>query len=341
MKLTRILLALAVLVSMAGVAYVAQRSEPSGARMVDAAQKFLATLGDKKDKATFAFDSKERTNWYFIPRQDAEKKPTRNGLGLYEMTEEQRKAALELVAAGTSASGNKKALTIMSLEGILRDVEKNGVNVRNPGWYFFAVFGDPTKTGKWGWRVEGHHLSLNFTLEGSQVVATTPAFFGANPAEIKFGDRKGYRTLQDSEDRARALFNALDDEQKQIAYSKENFPEIGQAKEDPEVKTPIGLAASKMTKSQKEMLVQLLKSYTSRMPEDVAEAELKQVMDAGLDNVHFGYAGGTKIGQPHSYRVHGPTFVVMFLNLQPDGQGNPANHIHSVWRRMKDDFGIN
>lgn len=341
MKLSRILLSVVVLASMAGLAYVGQRAEPSGGAMVEAAQKFLGTLGDKKDKATFAFNDKERTNWYFIPRQNKAKEPTRNGVGLYEMNDEQRKAALELLAAGTSAAGNKKALTVMSLEGILRDTEKNGTNVRNPGWYFFSVFGTPGKTGKWGWRVEGHHLSLNFTLEGNQVLTATPSFFGANPAEIKTGERKGYRTLEDSEDLARKLLKSLSVEQQEVAYRKENFPDIEQAKEDPEVTKAIGLPASKMTPDQKETLVMLLRSYTSRMPEDVAAVEMKLVREAGLENVYFAYAGGLEKGQPHSYRVHGPTFVIMFINAQADSLGNPANHIHSVWRRMKDDFGIN
>lgn len=341
MKLSRILLALAALASMAGLAYVGQRAEPSGARMVEAAQKFLATLGDKKTQATFTFDSPERTNWYFVPRQDAKRQTIRKGVGLYEMSDEQRQAALALVAAGASSSGNKKALTIMSLEGILNDVEKNGQNVRNPGWYFFTVFGEPAKNGKWGWRVEGHHLSLNFTLDGGQVLTATPSFFGANPAEIKYGDNKGYRALGDSEELAGKLFLSLSDDQKQTAYQKENFPEIQQAKATPEVKEPVGLPASKMTDAQKETLMKLLRSYTNRMPEDVGAVEMKMVQEAGLDKVHFAYAGSTDDGKGHTYRVQGPTFVIMFINTQADGQGNPANHIHSVWRRIKGDFGLN
>jgi hypothetical protein len=341
MKVARILLATAVLASMAGLAYVGQRAEPSGGKMVEAAQKFLESLGDKKERATFAFNSKERTNWFFVPLQDKEKKPTRKGVGLYEMNDAQRQAALELLAAGTSSVGKKKALTVMSLEGILHELEKKGTNVRSPGWYFFTVFGTPSKSDKWGWRVEGHHLSLNFTLDGNQVVTATPSFFGANPAEIKTGDKKGYRTLEDSEDLARKLFQSLSQEQQGVAYRKQNFPEIQQAKEDPEVEAPVGLPASKMTGEQKETLLKLLQTYTSRMPEDVRDTEMKMVREAGLDKIHFAYAGGVEKGQPHSYRVQGPTFVIMFLNVQTDPQGNAANHIHSVWRRIDSDFGLN
>ncbi len=122
------------------------------------------------------------------------------------MTAEQKQAALSLLKAGTSQAGNVKATTIMSLEGILRAQEKKGAMVRNPEWYFFTIFGTPGSTGSWGWRVEGHHLSLNFTMDGKQVVAATPAFFGANPAEVKDGPRKGLRILAPAEDLAKDLY---------------------------------------------------------------------------------------------------------------------------------------
>src|SRR5204862_1402912 len=134
-------------------------------------------------------------------------------------------AALALVKAGTSMSSYDKAVTIMSLEAILRDLEKAGAMVRNPDWYFFTVFGTPSKTGKWGWRVEGHHLSLNFTLDGSKVISATPAFFGANPATVKDGPRKGLRTLSEAEDLARQLIKALNEEQRKVAHQDKQFPE--------------------------------------------------------------------------------------------------------------------
>src|SRR5262249_30464446 len=147
----------------AGVAYVSQLVEPTGVKMVGAADKFLGTLTpEKKAKATFAFDDKERSNWHFVPLEKG-KKPTRKGLSLEEMTPEQKQAALDLLHSGTSPGGYGQATTIMSLEAILKELEKGSGPTRNPEWYFFSVFGTPSKTGKWGWRVEGHHLSLNFT----------------------------------------------------------------------------------------------------------------------------------------------------------------------------------
>ena len=341
MKLARLSLAIAALLSVAGLAYVAQQTASSGGAMVQAAQAFVGSLeGKQKEQASFPFDSKERFNWNFVPLQDG-KKYTRKGLPLEEMSAEQKKAALNLVRAGTSEQGNVAAVTIMSLEAILRDQEKKGAMVRNPEWYFFTVFGTPSKTGKWGWRVEGHHLSLNFTMEGTEVVSATPNFFGSNPAEIKTGPKKGVRPLEPSEQLAVELFKALDDDQKKVAFREEPFPEPEQKSVKPKVGEPVGLVASKMTPAQKDTLTRLLKSYTDRMPPDVGARELKQAKES-LEQVHFAFTGGdkkTKAG--HTYRVQGPTFVIEFLNIQADSAGNPANHIHSVWRALGGDFGTN
>lgn len=343
MKLVRISLALLALTSLAGLAFVAQQAEPSGTTMVIAAQNFLDVLKpEQKSQTTFAFDSKERFKWNFVPLQDnATKKSTRKGLPLEDMTPEQKKAALALVKAGTSESGNVTATTIMSLEAILREQEKKGLMVRNPEWYFFTIFGTPAKTGKWGWRVEGHHLSLNFTMDGTQVVAATPFFFGANPAEIKSGPKKGLRILAPAEDLAKNLYNALSDEQKKVALQAADFGEPQQNEPAPKLGAPKGLAAAKMSAEQKTILLKLMQNYADRMPPDVGALEMKQAKDAGIDKVHFAYTINAKAANGITYRVQGPTFAIEFLNTQKDSAGNPANHIHSAWRRIKGDFGLN
>jgi hypothetical protein len=341
MRLSRILLTLGLVAALGAVALMAQRNEPPGVSIATAAEKFVGSLtAQQKAKATFAFDSKERTNWHFVPLQDKERRATRKGLPLQDMTAEQKKAALELVAAGTSERGDQSVLSIMSLEAVLHDLEKGGAMVRNPEWYFFTVFGTPSKTGKWGWRVEGHHLSLNFTLDGGRVVSATPAFFGANPATIKSGAKKGKRTLPQAEDLARDLFLALDEEQQKVAHRKQQFPEPKAQSVEAGVGEPQGLAAAKMNPKQRMILQDLVRAYANRMRPDIAEEQLKQVRAGGTDKIHFSYAGGTKPGQPHSYRVQGTNFVIEFLNTQADGAGNPANHIHSVWRNLGGDFGI-
>jgi hypothetical protein len=341
MKLARLMLALALVAALSGVAYIGQVTEPSGAKMAVAAERFLDALSPQQwAKANLAFEDKERTNWNFVPLQDRMKKPTRKGLPLEAMSTEQKQAAMDLLKAGTSPDGNQKATTIMSLESILHELEKGQAVVRDPGWYFFAVFGKPSNSAKWGWRVEGHHLSLNFTLDGGRLISSTPAFFGANPATVKSGPRAGLRALPEADDLAKELFNAFDQEQKKVALQAKQFPEIAMRTAAPKAGEPKGLPASRMNEQQRQLLVKLLQAYAERMPEDVAVQEMAEVKEAGIDNIHFAYAGGVAPGQPHTYRVQGPTFVVEFLNVQDDSARNPANHIHSAWRNIKGDFGL-
>jgi hypothetical protein len=342
MKLIRVFLAALALTAVVGVVLVSKETAATATKMASAADEFLGSLSaEQKARAVFDFDSGERTNWNFVPLQTRDKKPTRKGLALEDMNDRQRAAALALLKAGTSARGYLQATTIMSLEALLRDLEKGGAMVRDPDWYFFTVFGKPSRTGKWGWRVEGHHLSLNFTLDKGKVVSATPSFFGANPATIKHGPRRGYQILPEEDNLARALFNSLDDEQKKVALQEKQFAEIEQRKAAPNVGEARGLPAAKMSAGQKDTLMRMVRAYAGRMPEEVARLELEKVGKAGVDKIHFAFAHEPdKPGRPFTYRIQGPTFVIEFLNTQPDSARNPANHIHSAWRNLQGDFGI-
>jgi hypothetical protein len=341
MTIKRALIGLAIVACLAGAAYFVAKPEGTGPRMTDAASKFVASLtADQKKKALIDFDSKERTRWFFTPQQKAGKS-LRKGLPLVEMTADQRKLALALVQTGTSKAGYEKATAIMDLENVLKSYEKGKGPVRNDKWYFFSIFGEPSKTGKWGWRCEGHHLSINYTMEGTEVVSATPAVFGANPAELMAGPKKGFRALPESMDGFTLLAESLDKEQTKVARLAKLHPEIKEAEAKPSLKGPDGLAAEKMTEKQKAALWKLIEGYAARLPDDVAAAELTKAKKAGVDKVYFSYAVDEKRkGKPNTYRVQGPTFVIEYLNEQGDAAGNPANHIHSAWRNMKGDFGL-
>jgi Protein of unknown function (DUF3500) len=342
MKFSRIVLAVPLMGMLAGVAYVSQRTDTPASKLAGAAQRFVEALTpEQKKQAMFPFDSPERTNWDFVPLQDKNKQPTRKGLRLQDMKPEQKKLALGLVEAGTSISGNKQATTIMSLESILKVQEaKKPANIRDPEWYFFTVFGTPGKTGQWGWRVEGHHLSINYTLDNNEVVSVTPTFFGANPSTVKDGAKTGERILPEVEDYARELFKSLDDKQRTEALQPKNFGEPKSHAVNSGVGPAVGVPAPKMTPKQRDMLMKLIRAYADRLPADVAASELKRVQDGGVDKITFAYSGATEPGEKYSYRVQGPSFVIEFLNVQADSAGNQANHIHSCWRRIEGDFGI-
>ncbi len=321
-------------------AWAGRQQHRTGNEMVRAAQAFLAELTPvQRQKAAFGFDDAERLNWHFIPR-------ARRGLPLSEMNDAQRRAAHALLHAGLSEVGYKKAVTIMALEAVLHELEQGGRFRRDPMLYYWSIFGTPAERGRWGWRVEGHHLSLNFVVEDGRVVAATPAFFGANPArvlaETSTGIRKGTRVLADEEELARKLVQQFSEEQRARAIVSAHPPRDvrGANTPQPPRTAPIGLPASAMTERQRKTLWQLLRAYARKMPEEVARSWLAEIHHSGIDAVHFAWAGGTAVGQPHYYRIQGPDFLVEYANVQPDPLGNPANHIHSVWRSLHGDFGI-
>lgn len=340
-KLLRLILSVATLAILAGAAYVAQENEPAAVRMAGAADRFVALLTpEQKSVACFPFDHDERVSWHFVPLQDKDRQPTRKGLRLELMNAEQKGAALDLLRASLSPGGFEKATAIMNLEPILRELEVKGAMVRHPEWYFFTIFGTPSKTGKWGFRAEGHHLSLNLTMDEGRIVAATPTVFGANPAIIQQGPRQGAKTLTEVDDLAKDLVRSLDDEQKKLAIQAKHFPEIEGRTSKPKDSAPVGLPMSRMSDDQKNQLVKLLASYSNRLPTEVAERDMRVVKAAPADKVYFAFTGELDQGKPRTYRVQGPTFLVEFINVQADSAKNPANHIHSGWRTLGGDFGL-
>jgi hypothetical protein len=298
--------------------------------MTQAAQHFLASLtADQRAKATFTFNHDERLNWHYIPKE-------RKGLPLLEMTPPQKALAQALLSAGLSQQGYIKAVTIMSLEDVLRIMENDDGNRRNPEKYYFSIFGEPSDTGTWGFRVEGHHLSQNFTVVNGKV-SDAPSFFGANPAEVREGPRKGLRTLAAEEDLGRDLLESLTPEQKKVAIvTTEAYKDIlTEASRKAALEgQPSGLSATKMTKKQFDLLETLIASYAQNLPDQLAQARMEQLKKAGT-NVFFAWAGVEERGGPHYYRIQAPAFLIEYDNTQ-----NNANHIHSVWRDFNGDFGL-
>ena len=335
-------LAVVVIAGFAAVTLVGQGPPPTALKMTDAAKKFLGSLTpEQAKKAKFDFADKQRLAWFFTPQQDKEKKFTRKGARLEEMDAAQKAAALDLLKSGLSAKGYEQAATIMSLEGLLADLEgAKGAMTRNTGWYFVSVFGEPANAGSWGWRFEGHHLSVNYTLAKGEVVSATPMLLASNPADVKDGARKGLRPLPEIEDLARALIKSFSADQDKAAKQAKDFAEIKEGSPTAGVGGAVGITSDKLTADQKATLFKLLQAYAERMPDDLAATEMKRAKATAADQLHFGYSGSAEPGKPYTYRVQGPEFVVEFLNVQADSAKNPANHIHSAWRRLPIDFGL-
>jgi hypothetical protein len=301
----------------------------AASRMTECANRFLAALdANQRGKATLPFDSDERMNWHFIPKE-------RKGLPLREMTPHQKHLASALLATGLSQTGYIKAVTIMSLEDVLKIIENDNGERRNPEKYYFSVFGTPSDSGTWGYRVEGHHLSQNYTVVNGKVI-DGPSFFGANPAEVRQGPRKGLRTLAGEDDLGAELIHTLDEQQQKVAIvdpTAYNDILTSASRKAALQGQPSGLAASKMNANQFDALMALMEEYARNVPDELAEGRVAQINKAGQD-IHFAWSGGINRGDPHYYRVQTASFLIELDDTQDD-----ANHIHSVWRDFTGDFG--
>jgi hypothetical protein len=270
--------------------------------MTETANRFLAALSpEQRVKATFPFSDDERMNWHFIPKE-------RKGLTLREMSPYQKHLASALLAAGLSQTGYIKAVTIMSLEDVLKVMENDSGVRRNP---------------------EKSHFTNGQVVDG-------PSFFGSNPAEVRQGPRKGLRTLAGEDDLGFEVIHALDEPQQKIAIvDPKAYGDIltASSRKAALQGQPSGLSAAKMNARQFDALRALVELYVYNLPDDLAERRMDQITKAGR-NVHFAWAGGIRPGDPHYYRVQTPSFLIELDDTQDD-----ANHIHSVWRDFNGDFG--
>lgn len=323
-------LALLILACAAGAERISSQSPARG--MAEAAAKFLDSLTPElRAKAALPWNDKAREDWHYVPR-------ARAGIEFSEMSENQRMAARDLMRSALSLRGMNKAEEIMLLDAVLREMQQGGGPRRDPLAYSIAVFGSPASgeaAEPWGWKIEGHHISLNFTAV-TDALAVTPSFLGANPAEVRRGDRAGVRVLASEEDLARELLASLNDDQRRAAIIGEKAPPDIMAvpgRSLDEVDST-GVQTSSMNEQQRAILQRLLEEYAGTLRHELAEHELERIRAAGIENVRFAWMGSDKRGEGHYYRLSGPTFVIEYDNTQ-----DRANHVHTVWRDRQRDFG--
>lgn len=300
--------------------------------MAAAASKFLSALSaEQRARASFELASPDRTKWHFLPPEMF----PRQGVTLRELDDGQRQVARELLKSGLSQRGYLAADAIMELEIVVRAIQSNRLR-RDELEYFVSVFGTPEPKGSWGWRFEGHHLALNFTIVDGHVTVSTPTFAGANPAELREGPKAGQRPLGHHEDHARDLVRSLTGAQRTKALISDTaLPDIVTMNAWPVAPlSPPGLTAAEMSAGQRTILETLIDSYTTLMAADISTTRWKRIRDADFDKIAFAWAGSTERGKPHYFRVQGPTFLIEYDNTQ-----NDANHVHTVWREFDGDFG--
>ena len=302
--------------------------------MRTAAIKFLQSLQPtQKKKLQFNFTDEERYHWNYVPTE-------RKGVPIKELTTGQHEAAMQLVRTALSDTGYEKTRAIMQLEQVLKVVENRAADddYRDSGKYYFSIFGNPSVDSIWGWRLEGHHVAFNFSSDGKGLVSGTPGFLGANPAVVLSGEQKGKEVLREETRLGFALLQTLTTQQKEKAIINTKAPAeiITGASRKAMIDSPQGILYSELTKAQQQQLMQLLMLYLQRYKTPYAEKMQKDIQAAGLESLRFAWAGEQQpgSGHPHYYRIQGPTIIIEYDNTQ-----NNANHVHTVIRDLKNDFG--
>lgn len=303
------------------------RAEPFADRIAVAAQGWLDAMGPAAEGARFAFDGDERVDWHYIPRR-------RQGIAFRDMNEVQRQAAKALMRSTLSSQGVLKADAIMALEAVLAGIEGSSLSYRDPMNYLISIFGNPGSF-PWGWRLEGHHLSINVTATAAETVSVTPLFAGSNPARVPTGPQKGKQVQYDEFILALRLARTLSADQRAAAIIAPRA--LGNIVTGPgradAIERPVGLPVKDLTRAQQLLLMELIASYVGMARDEIGRPYMHLVED-GLADTTFAWAGDVSEVEPFYYRIHGPRVLIEFDNTQ-----NDANHIHSLWRDPLNDFG--
>jgi hypothetical protein len=301
------------------------------------ATTFLNSLSTElRAKAQFPLEDPERFNMNYVPIP-------RKGPTFHDFNENQKAAALDLLKASLSEEGFRKTEEIRSLEKVLRIIENNdndkmpdGRPRRDPLNYHFCVFGDPSSSAPWGWRFEGHHLSLNFTSTGNMISSATPTFFGTNPGIVRSTDYRGKEVLRQEAVLGFALVNSMTEEQlKTVLYSQDAPGDIlSLTKQKTGKFEPYGISYAELTETQKAIFDDLLETYLDNYEMRFATDFRDKIREAGIDRLYFAWAGSLSPGAGHYYRIQGPMLLIEYDNTQ-----NNANHVHEVVRDLTNDYG--
>ena len=307
--------------------------------MTAAASRFVDALSaDNKAKAVYEFTGKERKNWNFLPDKYIKPDGKRYGLPISQMTEMERIFAHALLSSALSQKGYLKASSVMALEQVLFDMTKS--KIRDPKLYYVSIYGNPAKDETWGWRFEGHHLSINVTLIKKQYLSVTPTFFATNPGIVKEGNLKGLQVLKGEEELARELAKSLSAEQFKKCLIMEKAPKDIFSGFKPKITREFfdpkkGIPYSELTAGQKAMLLELCNLYIEKFRPELIDV-LENTPVTETDSMVFAWGGSLEPEQGHYYRIVTKNHMIEYDNVQ-----NGARHVHCVWRNFDGDFGEN
>lgn len=319
--------------SAAGVGGTPAAGGGTCAAMIAAAKAFIAALDSEALKTAALYPFDRHHNFAYEPQV-----ADRPGLPLSMMNAAQQEKALALVRSGLSEQGFEKAETVRALEN-LKAATGFQVTMRDPKYYWLAIFGDPSESGAWGWQIEGHHLALHFTMKAC-AVSDTPVFMGAWPSEVSSmvsgGPAVGSRNLAEQEDLGRVLARSIDADpaQRMLAFQEAAYRQMLPEGEDKaQAMMPAGLAASSMSDAEQMQLRAIVESYANLMAPELAAARMQRIeAHGGIAKLSFVWTGSLEPKQRHFYRIQGDTFFIEYRN-------DDGNHIHTAWRDFDGDWG--
>lgn len=307
-----------------------------------AAEEFLTSLDqDQQARTKFGINDDEWRKWmnqHFYIRQ---------GVGFNEMSQSQRDAAFNLLAASLSAKGLTLTRNIMRLNHTLGELNDDNFMEYGEWLYWITIMGDPSKDEPWGWQLDGHHVIINYFVLGDQVVMT-PCFVGSEPVIAESGKYKGTSILQDEQAQGLAVIRSLKKSQKEQAIleiNKDGNNNLTEAFKDNVVLDYAGIAVSSFDNSQKEQLLGLVNLFVNNLKEGHAKIRMDEI-EQYLDQTYFAWIGGTEDQSVFYFRVQSPVILIEFDHQRPIGMrhllpdGPSRQHIHAVVRTPNgNDYG--
>jgi len=303
----------------------------------------------EKRNALLSFTDTARLKWNNLPLGLR----ARAGLNIGNMNNDQRRLIHRLLSASLSSQGYLKATGIMHLDNLINSYYDSLYyqkqfsdtvyeRIKALQWshknFFFAFFGNPWEK-TWGYKLEGHHLSVNFTFSGDNI-SVTPFFIGTDPAEYLVSEYAGWRVLGQEQDLGLRFINMLSPELKKKATMDAEVPAdiITGAESGKRLVDYWGIKASELTALQKTVLEHIIREFVFNLEYDKAVAEYDKIKKAGIDNVWFGWIGSYTEDKQHYFVINGPTFLIEFDD-RSGGPNRAANHIHAIWREKGNEFG--
>ncbi len=327
----RVILAGSALIAAAHPALAADPGLGSAAELLGATRRFLGSLEPEQRKAaSFAWDGPEWRGWNYFGVAGYIKP----GLRLEQMNAVQKGAAWGLLETLFSPAGLEKTRNVMLLQDVLA-ASGNGAGQRSSKRFSFSVFGMPAETGAWGFRLEGHHLTQSISVRDGRIVAVTPSSFSALPNRITAGKHAGLVTLKDEESLARRLAADLGSKPR-LRQSETPLTNIlSYAGRERANTRKVGVAAADLTDGQRDLLWQLIDTYSVvYLAPALADVQKERVRAGDREAVHFAWYGANQPEKAFGYRVIGDGFVIELGSVDA-----AAQHLHTIYHDLGNVLG--